>query len=107
MKAIRVSDRLSIGDQITLSDISKSLVSGFASVINNRPDGEEPSQLTAHEASLEAEFVGLAYSYQPETLNVISKDDVRKFQQHVAELEGPVLAHCRSGTRSLGFGRSA
>ena len=40
-------------------------------------------------------------SYQPVTLNAISKDDVRKFQQHVAELKGPVFAHCRSGTRSL------
>jgi len=35
------------------------------------------------------------------TLSAITVGTVRKFQQRVAELEGPVFAHCRSETRSL------
>ena len=101
MKTVKVNDRLSIGSQPNLSDFNVLRDFGYLSVISNRPDGEEPGQLTAEEASLGAEAAGLGYGFQPVTLNAITEGDVRKFQQHVAKLEGPVFAHCRSGTRSL------
>jgi uncharacterized protein (TIGR01244 family) len=74
---------------------------GFTAVINNRPDGEEPAQLTADEASIEAEAAGLAYVRQPVTLGAITESDVRKFHQQLDRLKGPVFAHCKSGTRAL------
>ena len=101
MKAIKVNDRLSIGPQPNLSDFNDLRDQGFAAVVNNRPDGEEPSQPTSDEASLKAEAVGLIYARQPVTLGGITENDVRKFQQEIAALEGPIFAHCKSGTRSL------
>ena len=101
MKTVKVNDRLSIGPQPNLSDFRALRTLGFVSVINNRPDGEKPSQPTADEASLEAEAAGLAYVRQPVTLGAITEGKVRKFQRQIAQLEGPIFAHCRSGTRSL------
>ncbi len=101
MKTIKVNDRLSIGSQPNLSDFKELHSLGFAAVINNRPDGEEPTQPTADEASLEAEAAGLAYVRQPVTLGAITEGDVRKFRQQLDRLKGPVFAHCKSGTRAL------
>jgi len=58
LKAIKVNERLSIGPQPNLSQFRELRAFGFASVINNRPDGEEPLQPTVDEASLEAEAPG-------------------------------------------------
>jgi uncharacterized protein (TIGR01244 family) len=101
LKPIQVNDRLSIGAQPNLSEFRWLRANGFAAVVNHRPDGEESSQPTADEASREAESANLSYVRQPVTLGAITEDDVRRFQRHVATLEGPVFAHCRSGTRSL------
>lgn len=101
MKVIKVNDHLSIGPQPNPSDFRELRSLGFAYVINNRPDGEEPTQQTANEASLEAEAAGLAYVRQPVTLGAITEGEVRKFQHHIARLNGPIFAHCKSGTRSL------
>lgn len=101
MKIMKLNDRSSIGPQPNLSDFKVLKSLGFGSVFNNRPDGEEPSQPTADEAAFEAEAVGLRYARQPITLNAIAEGDIRRFQNNIAELEGPVFAHCNSGTRSL------
>ncbi|MFD0937610.1 beta-lactamase hydrolase domain-containing protein, partial [Methylobacterium trifolii] len=44
---------------------------------------------------------GLAYSHLPVTGPTITRDDVARFSEMVAQASGPVVAHCRSGTRSL------
>lgn len=101
MKIIKVTDRLSVGPQPNMSDFNSLKSLGFGSVINNRPDGEEPSQPTADEAAFEAEAAGLRYARQPIVLNAITEGDIRQFQKNAAQLQGPVFAHCKSGTRSL------
>ncbi len=101
MKIVKVNDRISIGPQPSMSDFNELRSLGFASVINNRPDGEEPGQSTGEEAAAKSEAAGLGYTRQPVTLGAITEADVRGFQQHLARLNGPVFAHCKSGTRSL------
>jgi uncharacterized protein (TIGR01244 family) len=101
LKIIKVNDRLAVGPQPDLSDFHELKSLGFGSVVNNRPDGEEPSQPTAADASLKAEEAGLRYARQPIVLNAISEGDIRQFQKEIAQLDGPVFAHCKSGTRSL------
>lgn len=101
MKIIKVNDRFSIGPQPNLSDFHELKSLGFASVINNRADGEEPSQPPADDASFKAAEVGLRYTRQPIVLNAISEGDIRQFQKKIAQLDGRVFAHCKSGTRSL------
>ena len=101
MKIVKVNEGLSVGPQPSMSDFNELKSRGFASVINNRPDGEEAGQSTGEEAAAKAEAAGLGYTRQPVTLGAITKADVREFQQHLARLNGSVFAHCKSGTRSL------
>lgn len=101
MKLIPVTHLLSVAGQPDLSDIEALGHGGTRLLINNRPDGEEAGQPGSVAEGEAAERAGLAYRHIPVTGATISRDDVRRFQQAVRAAEGPVVAHCRSGTRSL------
>jgi uncharacterized protein (TIGR01244 family) len=95
----QITPSLSVAAQISKSDIAELAKSGFAMIINNRPDNEEPGQLTAAEAEAEAKQQGLQYRYQPIVTGSITRAQVAEFQKLVLRGPKPVLAHCRSGTR--------
>ena len=42
-----VTDDLSVSPQISLADVAEAARLGFTTLIKNRPDGEEPGQLTS------------------------------------------------------------
>jgi sulfide:quinone oxidoreductase len=69
-------------------------------IINNRPDGEDPGQLPAAEARRIAELHGLVYHHIPITAATLSRADVDAFVAALRNGQAPVVAHCRSGTRS-------
>ena len=69
-------------------------------IINNRPDGEDPGQLPAAEARRIAEAHGIAYHHIPITAATLSRADVDAFAAALRDAPAPVVAHCRSGTRS-------
>jgi len=74
--------------------------SGVRTIVNNRPDGEDFGQLPAAEACALAERLGLAYHHIPVTAATLSKADVDAFAAVLESAERPLVAHCRSGTRS-------
>ena len=90
---------LSVAGQIGKDDIAALAKAGFATIINNRPDNEEPGQLSAAEAEAEAKQHGLEYRYMPVTASTITRAQVAAFQKQLLRSATPVLAHCRSGTR--------
>ena len=96
----QISDRLYVGPQLTAEDIIGAKSRGFAAIVNNRPDGEEPGQPSAAENRLVAEGAQLAYTHIPVTAGQISESQVRAFQKALSGAAGPVLAHCKTGTRS-------
>lgn len=91
---------LSAAGKLDRADIEALADSGVKTIINNRPDGEDPGQLPAAEARNLAEARGVAYHHIPFTAATLSKADVDSFAATLAGAEGPVVAHCRSGTRS-------
>ena len=95
----QITPSLSVAAQISKSDIAELAKSGFAMIINNRPDNEEPGQLAAAEAEAEAKQQGLQYRYLPIVTGSITRAQVVEFQKLVLRGPNPVLAHCRSGTR--------
>jgi sulfide:quinone oxidoreductase len=96
----RVTEQLAVAPQIGKDDIAELARRGYRTIVNNRPDGEEPDQLSAAEARAEAERHGIAYHHIPVTTGSITGADVAANARAIAESTGPVLAHCRSGTRS-------
>lgn len=100
MQTRRLTDALSVAAQIEPADLATLAAQGFRSVINNRPDGEGADQPASAELEAAARQVGLAYRHIPVVSGQLRDDQVQAFEQALLELPGPVLAFCRSGTRS-------
>jgi uncharacterized protein (TIGR01244 family) len=96
----RVTDQVSVSPQIALADVEAAAREGFTLVINNRPDGEEPGQPSSSAVQHAAAAAGLAYAHIPVTGGP-TPEQVETQRQLIAEAGGPVLAFCRSGTRSI------
>jgi uncharacterized protein (TIGR01244 family) len=96
----KVTDDYSVAPQIDVSDIAKAKALGFVMVINNRPDGEVPDQPTSEQMAAAAKAAGVAYVHIP-VRGGPTAEQVEIQRQLLAEADGPVLAFCRSGTRSI------
>lgn len=101
MKPVSITDTFAVAGQPDLEEIAALGRAGTRLLINNRPEGEEPGQPDSAAEADAAGRAGLAYRHLPVTGAAITQDDIRRFQQAIREAGGPVVAHCRSGTRSL------
>ena len=101
MRLVRVDDGFSVMAQPVAGDMAALAAQGFVAVVNNRPDGEEPGQPAAAEMAAAAARAGLGYSRMPVVAGAMTRDDAARFRRLLAAAAGPVVAHCRSGSRSL------
>ena len=91
---------LSAAGKLDRNDIEALARAGVRTIVNNRPDGEDPGQLPAGEARVIAEGLGIAYHHIPVTAASLSPADVDAFAEVLASAPTPIVVHCRSGTRS-------
>ena len=96
----RLTDGFWASPQITLDDIAEAAAQGISLVVNNRPDDEEPGQLSSTEVESAARAAGLDYASIPVTHAGFSMPQVDAMAEALDKADGPVLAFCRSGTRS-------
>jgi uncharacterized protein (TIGR01244 family) len=82
------------------ADLEALARAGVRTIVNNRPDGEDPGQLDAAEARSVAEGLGLQYHNIPITAQSLSRADVDAFAAVLRAAPAPIVAHCRTGTRS-------
>ncbi|WP_259781085.1 bifunctional protein tyrosine phosphatase family protein/NAD(P)/FAD-dependent oxidoreductase [Aestuariispira ectoiniformans] len=101
MEPKKVNEVLSVSPQIELADVAALAATGFRSIICNRPDGEGPDQPTFDEIEAEAKKHGLETRYLPITSGKVRDEDAEDFDHAMQALPKPVLAYCRSGTRSI------
>lgn len=95
----RISDTFSVSPQIGPGDVPKIKAAGFRAILCNRPDGEEPGQCGHEAIRAAAEAEGLDFRHVPVTNAGISSADMNDFNDALKDMQGPVLAYCRSGTR--------
>lgn len=86
--------------QIGLDDVQEAAARGFALIVNNRPEGESEDQVPSAAIAAATAELGLGYSAIPVTHAGFSEDQVEAMAAALREAGGPVLAYCRSGTRS-------
>jgi uncharacterized protein (TIGR01244 family) len=96
----RVTESLSVSPQVTEADMARAAAEGFVLVINNRPDGEDPSQPPGAAIEAAARAAGLDYLHVP-VRGGPTPEQVEAVRAAVEAADGPVLAFCRSGTRSI------
>lgn len=95
-----LNDRVAVAPQITPDDVPAIKAAGYVAIVNNRPDGEEPGQPSGQAIRAAAEEAGLRYSEVPVTHAGFSQPQLDAMARALVEADGPVLAYCRSGTRS-------
>ncbi|MEZ5786240.1 MAG: bifunctional sulfur transferase/dioxygenase Blh [Xanthobacteraceae bacterium] len=101
MDQIKVTDKLVVSAQPSLAAFADLKKEGFTALINNRPDGEEKGQPQAATERWTAKAAGLGYSFIPVSTDDITEADARAFHEALNEAQGPVLAYCGSGLRSI------
>jgi uncharacterized protein (TIGR01244 family) len=96
----KIDEQISVAPQIAPEDVAAFAEAGFKAIVNNRPEGEELGQPTGAIIRAAAEAAGLAYTEIPVTHAGFSATQVEAMAEAIEAAGGPVLAYCRSGTRS-------
>ncbi|HWD57169.1 MAG TPA: TIGR01244 family sulfur transferase [Stellaceae bacterium] len=91
---------LTAAGALSADDIAALAASGVKTIVNNRPDNEDPGQLPADEARKLCAAHGVAYHHIPFVAATLSRADIDAFDAVLNSAPQPVVAHCRSGTRS-------
>lgn len=94
-----ITDDFAVCGQILESDLPDIIAAGFKSIVNNRPDSEEPDQpmnSSMEEAVVEA---GLSYGFNPVSPTGLTEENIASMRDHLDQLPKPVLAFCRTGNR--------
>jgi uncharacterized protein (TIGR01244 family) len=96
-----LSAELSVAPQLPAEAMAEVARAGFRSVVNNRPDFEGgPDQPTSSAIEAAARAAGLEYRHLPVAPGYQSPEEAAAFARLLQELPKPVLAFCRTGTRS-------
>ena len=89
-----------VAPQLTPDDVRAAAARGFTTLVNNRPDAEEPGQPADAAIRAAADAAGMAYLALPIDPTGPTREKVDALAAAIADSPGPVLAFCRSGTRS-------
>ncbi len=95
-----LNDRFAVAPQIDPADIPAIKAAGYVAIVNNRPDDEEAGQPAGDALRAAAAAAGLAYTAIPVTQAGFSHPQLDAMAAALTAADGPVLAYCRSGTRS-------
>lgn len=102
----KIDDKTYASPQIGIAEVAYAKALGIGLIINNRPEGESDDQTPGAEIEAAASAAGIAYVAIPVSHAGFSMPQVEAMQRALAQAEeaqgtgAPVLAYCRSGTRS-------
>jgi uncharacterized protein (TIGR01244 family) len=101
MTTLRTIDAsIAVAPQIAPEAIAELAAAGFTDIVNNRPDGEDFGQPDGDEIAAAAAAAGMTYTAIPVTQAGFSHPQIDAMAAVLDKAKGPVLAYCRSGTRS-------
>jgi len=100
MEIKTINAEISVAPQITPDEVQKLADQGFRALICNRPDGEAADQPNFSEIEAAAKKAGLEIRNLPVVSGKVSDQDAADFGAAMQELPRPILAYCRTGTRS-------
>lgn len=97
----QVTPTFSVAGQIAPADVARLAAMGFKTIISNRPDQESFDQPSTAAIAEAARAAGLDWRHVPVTPGNILDEDVAAFAAALTQVQGPVLAFCRTGNRSV------
>lgn len=96
----QLSDSVFAAPQIDTAQVAEAKAMGVTLIINNRPEDESDDQTPGGTIEAAARAAGMDYVAIPVTHAGFSESQVKAMADALASATGPVLAYCRSGTRS-------
>ncbi len=96
----KLDDQILASPQIGLADLETAKALGVTLVINNRPEGESEDQTPGDAIEAAARAAGMDYLAIPITHSGFSHGQISAMAKALEAHDGPILAYCRSGTRS-------
>ncbi len=100
MEIKTINAEISVAPQITPDEVQQLADQGFRALICNRPDGEAADQPNFSQIEAAAKKAGLEIRNLPIVSGKVSDQDAADFGAAMQELPRPILAYCRTGTRS-------
>ncbi|HSN21400.1 MAG TPA: TIGR01244 family sulfur transferase [Usitatibacter sp.] len=94
-----LAEDFAVAPQLTADHIRALAAHGFRSVVNNRLE-HEPGQPPEGELRAAAAEANLHYERLPVNPAQITLEDVARFAELIERLPRPIVAFCRSGSRS-------
>lgn len=91
---------ISVTTQLTPEAIASAKAAGFHTIINNRPDGEEPGQPSSAELAECAKTAGVAYHHIPVVPGHYTEAQIDAFCATMEGCDKPAIAFCKSGMRA-------
>jgi sulfide:quinone oxidoreductase len=98
---VYITPNFAVTSALAPQDFAAAAELGFRSILSNRPDGEEAGQMTGREEAVHAWRAGLKFAQVPAPkLDIFTDAVVESMEEAIGRLDGPILAHCKSGLRS-------
>ena len=86
-----LSSNFAVFPQLSLEQVKIASDQGFKMIVCNRPDGEDPGQLSAAQIASACQDVGLDFVHIPVSGGP-NEDNVMAMKQALTQHAGPVLA---------------
>ncbi|NLR69328.1 TIGR01244 family phosphatase [Novosphingobium sp. ERN07] len=97
----KIDEKTYASPQIGIAEVAYAKALGIGLIVNNRPEGEADDQTPGADIESAAREAGIDYIAIPVSHAGFSMPQVEAMQQALAKAgDTPVLAYCRSGTRS-------
>lgn len=96
----KIEDNFFVSGQITTAIVDELAAAGFKTIICNRPDNEDLNQINFHDIEDAAKKHEIAFFHIPVTPPSLDFETVEAMKNAINLATGPILAYCRSGTRS-------
>jgi len=100
MEIRHITPEFAVSPQLEPNDMAALAAEGFVAVINNRPDMEVPPELRSRTMRAAAQAAGMTYVDNPVVSGGMTSEMVALQREATESRGGPVLAWCRTGTRS-------
>lgn len=96
----KLTETMWVAPQLSVADVARAADMGVKCIINNRPDGESDDQPAGVDLAAAAHASGMNYAAIPVSHAGFSAPQVEAMRAVLDKEAGPILAFCRSGTRS-------
>lgn len=100
MRVLELAPDVYVTGQLFDDTIKAAAEQGVKTIINNRPDHEQPGQPLTADLQRIAEELGMTFVYQPVVSGKMTSEHVEAFREIYKDTAKPLLIFCRTGARS-------